>query len=55
MKSAVASFALATLSLLTSYGIVAAWPDKDIADLPAVAEVAPADDAAALTVVSLAD
>jgi hypothetical protein len=61
MKRTVASFGLASLSLLTSYVIVAAWPDKVTADAPVVAQVLPVETQAvpeiALkpTVVSLAD
>lgn len=62
MKRTVASFGLASLSLLTSYVIVAAWPDKVTADAPVVAQVVPVETQAvpveiALkpTVVSLAD
>jgi hypothetical protein len=39
MQRTVASFALATLSLLVSYAIVAAWPGPP--DEPVVAETAP--------------
>lgn len=41
MQRTVASFALATLSLLVSYAIVAAWPDRP--DEPLVAKMAPAE------------
>ena len=39
MQRTVASFALATLSLLVSYVIVATWPDRP--DDPVIAETAP--------------
>lgn len=61
MKRTVASFGMATLSLFTSYAIVATWPDKVTADAPVVAQVAPVDivlnpeTALKPTVVSLAD
>jgi hypothetical protein len=44
MFRTVASFALATLSLLTSYAIVAAWPDHPVRSVSTVAAVvAPVD------------
>jgi hypothetical protein len=44
MFRTVASFALATLSLLTSYAIVAAWPDHPIRSTSTIASVvAPVD------------
>jgi hypothetical protein len=60
MYRTVASFALATLSLLTSYAIVAAWPDlpmpskTDIAAIAAV-EGIPVGSQAEPTIVGLAD
>ncbi len=41
MYRTVASFALATLSLLTSYAIVAAWPDRSLPTKTAIAAVGP--------------
>lgn len=55
MQRTVASFGLATLSLLTSYAIVATWPDKVTAGKPVIAQVAPVEIALKPTVVSLAD
>jgi hypothetical protein len=61
MYRTVASFALATLSLLTSYAIVTAWPDRPQASKTAIAAVAasveglPVTAQAAPTIVGLAD
>jgi hypothetical protein len=43
MFRTVASFTLASLSLLTSYAIVAAWPDHPIASRSTIAAVAPVE------------
>ncbi len=60
MQRTVASFALATLSLLTSYAIVAAWPDRGVPSKTAIADVGPVDGLpiaaqASPTIVGLAD
>jgi hypothetical protein len=60
MYRSVASFALATLSLLTSYAIVAQWPDRDVPRKMAIAAVASVDGVpvagqVAPTIVGLAD
>jgi len=60
MYRTVASFALATLSLLTSYAIVTAWPDRPLPSRTAIAEAAsvagvPVAGQAAPTIVGLAD
>jgi hypothetical protein len=52
MQRTLASFALATLSLLSSYAIVAAWPDREAPPQPLIAKAAPVE---APTVIGLAD
>ena len=53
MQRTVASFALATLSLLVSYAIVATWPDRP--DGRVVAETAPVAAQTAETALGLAN
>ncbi len=60
MHRTVASFALATLSLLVSYAIVAAWPDHPVASKTAIAALGPVEGLpvaaqAAPTMIGLAD
>jgi hypothetical protein len=53
MYRTAASFALATLSLLTSYAIVATWPDRPGPSETAIAAIAPVE--APPTIIGLAD
>jgi hypothetical protein len=53
MYRTAASFALATLSLLTSYAIVATWPDQPVPSKTAIAAIVPAE--AVPTIIGLAD
>lgn len=60
MQRTVASFALAIMSLLVSYAIVAEWPDRVALEKTAIAEAAPAVapaevGASAVLLVGLAD
>jgi hypothetical protein len=61
MYRTVASFALATLSLLTSYAIVTAWPERPLPSKTAIAamgsslEGLPVAAQATPTIVGLAD
>jgi ABC-type uncharacterized transport system permease subunit len=60
MHRTVASFALATLSLLTSYAIVATWPDRPMPSKTVIATIAavngmPVAAQAGPTIVGLAD
>ncbi len=43
MHRMVASFALATLSLITSYAIVTIWPDRMVPTRTAIAAVGPVE------------
>ena len=54
MQKTVASFALATLSLLTSYAIVAAWPGQSADIQPIAIDMVPTVTHKP-TVISLAD